>query len=135
MNDEIRRLLREARTVAVVGMSPNADRPSYAVGLYLRDAGYTVFPVNPAAAEIAGLKCYRTLAEVPARIDVVDIFRRPEHVGPIVEEAIAAGASAVWMQDGVVNEEAAARARAAGLTVVMDRCMLRDHRALAGASE
>jgi predicted CoA-binding protein len=128
--DAIRAILRSARTVAVVGMSPNPERDSHAVGRYLMDAGYSVIPVNPGADEILGRRCYRTLAEVPGPVDIVDIFRRPEHVPPIVEEAIRIGARVVWMQDGVVHEEAAARARAAGLTVVMDRCMLRDHRAL-----
>lgn len=130
VNEQIRAILTNARTVAVVGMSPNPDRPSHAVGLYLRDVGYRIFPVNPAAPEIAGLRSYRTLSEIPEPVDVVDIFRSPEHVPPIVEEAIRIGAKVVWMQDGVVHEEAASRARAAGLQVVMDRCMLRDHQAL-----
>ena len=130
MDDSIRKILEEARSIAVVGISPRPERDSHAVARYLRDAGYTIFPVNPNAEEILGLRCYRTLGEIPDPVDVVDIFRRPEHVPPIVQEAIDIGARVVWMQDGVVHEEAAARARAAGLTVVMDRCMLRDHRAL-----
>ena len=126
-------MLQQARTIAVVGMSPNPDRDSHIVGRYLHESGYRVVPVNPGQTEILGLPCYRTLAEIPEPVDVVDIFRKPEHVPPIVEEAIKIGARVVWMQDGVVHEEAAARARAAGLTVVMDRCMLRDHRALMAA--
>ena len=127
---ELREIFEQSRTIAVVGMSPNPDRDSHVVGRYLHQAGYRVFPVNPGAAEIAGLKCYRTLREIGEPIDVVDVFRRSELVPPVVDEAIAVGAKVVWMQDGVVHEEAAAKARAAGLTVVMDRCMLRDHRAL-----
>ena len=127
---ELREIFEQSRTIAVVGMSPNPDRDSHVVGRYLHQAGYRVFPVNPGAAEIAGLKCYRTLREIGEPIDVVDVFRRSELVPPVVDEASAVGAKVVWMQDGVVHEEAAAKARAAGLTVVMDRCMLRDHRAL-----
>lgn len=127
--DEIRHILTEAKTIAVVGMSPKPERDSHVVGRYLHEAGYTVIPVNPGQEQILGLTCYQTLTQIPGSVDVVDIFRRPEFVPPIVEEAIQIGARTVWMQDGVIHEEAAARARAAGLTVVMDRCMLRDHRA------
>lgn len=132
MND-LRAIFEQARTIAVVGMSPDPDRDSHVVGRYLHQAGYRVVPVRPGQNEILGLPCYRTLTDIPGPVDVVDIFRKPEHVPPIVEEAIKIGARVVWMQDGVVHEEAAARARAAGLTVVMDRCMLRDHRALMAA--
>lgn len=127
---ELRQIFETARTIAVVGMSPNPDRDSHIVGRYLHEAGYRVIPVNPAAEEIIGLRCAASLRDIGEPVDVVDIFRRPEHVPPIVEEAIAIGARVIWMQDGVVHEEAAARARAAGLTVVMDRCMMRDLRAL-----
>jgi predicted CoA-binding protein len=125
------RILRTCRRVAVVGISPDSSRPSFRVARYLRDAGYEVIPVNPTLTDWQGLPAYPNLRAVAAAIDVVDIFRRSELVGPIVDEAIAVGAHAVWMQDGVVDAVAAARARAAGLMVVMDRCMLRDHAALA----
>lgn len=129
---DLREIFESARTIAVVGMSPNSDRDSHVVGRYLHEAGYRVIPVNPVADEIIGLRCVASLRDLGEPVDVVDIFRRPEHVPAIVEDAIAVGAKVVWMQDGVVHEEAAARAREAGLAVVMDRCMLRDHRRLMG---
>jgi predicted CoA-binding protein len=129
--DQIRELLRTTRTIAVVGLSDNPARPSHGVAAYLKRQGYRIIPVNPAVKEVLGEKAYSRLEDVPDKIDVVDVFRRSEHVPEIVDSAIAIGATAVWMQDGVVHEEAAARARAAGLFVVMDRCMLRDHAYLA----
>lgn len=124
------RILRELRRVAVVGLSPNPQRPSYGVASYLLDHGYTILPVNPNLTSWRGLPAYRSLTDVPGSVDVVDIFRRSSLAGAVVDEAIRIGARAVWMQDGVIDEAAAERARKAGLWVVMDRCMLRDHRAL-----
>ena len=129
-DDYLRKLLTEARNVAVVGISPRVNRPSYAVASYLRDFGYRIFPVNPAMESWNGLPVYDAVSEIPAQIDIVDIFRRPLQVGPVVEDAIAAGAGAVWMQQGIVNEDAAQAARDAGLDVVMDRCMLVEHHRL-----
>ncbi|MGH7788718.1 MAG: CoA-binding protein [Candidatus Binatia bacterium] len=124
-------ILCRFRRVAVVGLSPDDSRPSYEVATYLRAAGFTILPVNPQIATWCDLPCHADLHGAPGPIEVVDIFRRSELVGPIVDDAIAVGARAVWMQDGVIDHAAAARARAAGLLVVMDRCMLRDHRGLA----
>jgi hypothetical protein len=124
-------ILRRFRRIAVVGISDRPERPSHEVARYLRDAGYTIVPVNPRLETVLGLECHADLASIPAPVEVVDVFRRSELVGPVVDAAIAVGARAVWLQDGVVDEAAAARARAAGLLVVMDRCMLRDHAALA----
>lgn len=129
-DDNLRKLLTEARNVAVVGISPRVNRPSYAVASYLRDVGYRIFPVNPAMESWNGIAAYGTISDIPENIDIVDIFRRPLQVGPVVEDAIAAGAGAVWMQQGIVNEDAAQAARDAGLDVVMDRCMLVEHRRL-----
>jgi len=128
--DEVRKLLQSAHTVAVVGISDKPDRASHGVAKYLQRQGYKIIPVNPALSEVLGEKAYARLEDVPEKIDVVDIFRRSEHVPPIVDSAIAVGAKAVWMQESVVHEEAAAKARAAGLFVVMDRCMYRDHMVL-----
>ncbi len=127
---EISRLLRESKNIAVVGLSPKANRPSNQVASYLIEAGYNIIPVNPGQQEILGRKCYPDLESVPEAIDIVDIFRRSEDMGPIIESAIGAGAKVVWMQQGIVNEVAAARAREAGLTVIMDRCLKVDHRNL-----
>jgi predicted CoA-binding protein len=120
------KILNSSRTVAVVGLSSKPDRPSYKVASYLREQGYRIIPVNPTEKEILGGLCYPNLASIPESVDVVDIFRRSEEVPPIVEEAIKIGAKAVWMQEGVINEEAAARAREAGLMVVMDKCMRKE---------
>jgi predicted CoA-binding protein len=130
----ISEILHSARTIAVVGLSSKRFRPSYGVAEYLKKSGYRIIPVNPEETEILGEKCYPTLESVPEPIDIVDIFRRPEFVPAIVESAIAIGAKAVWMQEGVVNEQAAERAEQAGLAVVLDRCILKDHRRLARAS-
>ncbi|MGD9764062.1 MAG: CoA-binding protein [Candidatus Binatia bacterium] len=123
-------ILRSFHRIAVVGLSDNPSRPSHGVASYLRAAGYEILPVNPRLRQWRDLPCYPDVRAVPPPVEVVDIFRRSELVEPIVADAIAAGARAIWMQDGVVNEAAAAAARAAGLLVIMDRCMLRDHRAL-----
>ena len=123
-DDYIRAILRETRVIAMVGASPNWNRPSYFAMKYLQNKGYRVVPVNPAAAgqEILGEKVYATLAEVPVRVDMVDVFRNSEAAGAITDDAIAIGAKVVWMQLGVRNDAAAARAEAAGLRVVMNRC-------------
>jgi predicted CoA-binding protein len=129
MRDVAARILRDFRRVAVVGISDRPERDSHRVAAYLQRAGYTVVPVNPNVTQVLGGRCWPSLEAAPGPIEVVDVFRRSELVGPVIDAAIAIGAKAVWMQDGVVNEDAAARARAAGLLVVMDRCMLRDHAA------
>jgi uncharacterized protein len=123
-DDEIRELLGSARTIAVVGASDRSSRPSYGVMSFLQDHGYRVLPVNPqiTGEHVLGEFVWRELAQIGVPIDIVDIFRRPDAAGEAVEQAIFVGAKAVWMQIGVVNEEAAARAEAAGLKVVMDRC-------------
>jgi hypothetical protein len=121
-------LLRSAKTIAVVGLSSNRKRPSYSVSEYMQRAGYRIVPVNPGETEVLGERAYASLEAVPERIDIVDVFRRSEFVAEIVESAIRVGARAVWMQEGVSDPAAATRARAAGLTVVMDRCILKEHR-------
>jgi len=123
-------MLEKSRTIAVVGLSSKRFRPSYGVAEYMQRAGYRIIPVNPHEAEVLGEKSYPTLEAVPEHVDIVDIFRRPEFVPEIVEAAIQAGAGAIWMQEGVIHEAAAARAKAAGLEVVMDRCILKEHRRL-----
>lgn len=123
-------ILNSSRVVAIVGLSPKPDRPSYRVASYLKGKGYKIIPVNPGAEEILGVPSYPDLSSVPEPVDVVDIFRRSEEVPAIVEEAIEIGAKAVWMQEGVISDEAAARAEKAGLMVVMDRCMLKEHQKL-----
>ena len=123
-------LLRSAHTIAVVGLSGKRFRPSYGVAEYLQRAGYRIIPVNPHESQVLGEKCYPDLDAIPEAVDIVDIFRRSEFVPEIVEAAIRKGAKAVWMQEGVVHQEAAQRAEAAHLTVVMDRCILKDHRRL-----
>ena len=133
MNQEhpdITALLRAGKTIAVVGLSNRRDRPSYGVAAYLQNAGYRIIPVNPLEQEILGEKAYSTLEEIPEAVDIVDVFRRPEFVPEIVESAIRMGAKAIWLQEGVIHEAAGKRAREAGLTVVMDRCILKEHRRL-----
>jgi uncharacterized protein len=126
-SDVADRILASAHTIAVVGLSPDPRRPSHGVARYLQRAGYRIIPVNPAIDEVLGERAYASLRELREPVDVVDVFRRSEFVGPIVEEAIAIKAGAVWLQDGVIDEAAASRARAAGLDVVMDDCMMRRH--------
>lgn len=123
-------ILNSSKVVAMVGLSPKTDRPSYTVANYLKEHGYKVIPVNPGAQEILGETCYPDLKSIPESIDVVDIFRKPEDVPAIVEEAIQKGAKVVWMQLGIVNESAAETAKQAGLQVVMDRCMKKEHEKL-----
>jgi hypothetical protein len=129
MNDpaEMKQILATAKTIAVVGLSDKPDRDSHRVAAYLQQHGYRIIPVNPQVQEVLGEKSYASVADVPEKVDVVDVFRKPDAVPEIVNQAIAAGAKAVWMQDGVVHHEAADRARAAGLKVVMNACMLREH--------
>lgn len=127
--DEIARALKTAKTIAVVGCSPEESRPSNAVARYLLRAGYDVIPVNPGHGEMLGRPCYPDLASIPkdVRVDIVDVFRRPVFVPDIAAAALARGAGFFWMQDGVVDEEAARRLTAAGIPVAMDRCIFRDH--------
>ncbi len=129
-DEVIQQVLRQHRRVAVVGLSDRPDRPSHGVAAYLQRAGYTIIPVNPTIQETLGERAYPSLREAPQPIEIVDVFRRPEHVPPVVDDAIAAGAKVLWLQEGIVNEQAAERARAAGLTVVQDRCMYKEHRRL-----
>jgi predicted CoA-binding protein len=135
MNDDqvMRDILLSTKTIASVGLSSNMEKESYWIASYLKDQGYHVIPVNPTADEILGEKAYPDLESVPEKIDVVQVFRKPEDVPPVVESAIKVGAKVVWMQEGIVNEEAAQKAREAGLQVVMDACMRATHRRLIGA--
>jgi predicted CoA-binding protein len=125
-------ILRKYRTVAVVGISSREDRPSYRVARYLKEHGYRIIPVNPRETEVLGERCYPDLCSVPGPVEVVDVFRRSRDVPQVVGEAIEIGARAIWMQEGIVHEAAARRARKAGLEVVMDRCMMVEHRRLTG---
>jgi predicted CoA-binding protein len=125
-------ILLSTKTIASVGLSSNTEKESYWIASYLKDQGYHVIPVNPTATEIFGEKAYPNLESVPEKIDVVQVFRKPEDVPPVVEDAIRIGAKVVWMQEGIVNEEAAQKAREAGLQVVMDACMRATHRRLIG---
>ena len=126
----IRDILEKSKVIAVVGLSPKPERDSHEVAKYMQGQGYRIVPVNPRADTILGEKSYPDLASIPEKVDVVDIFRRSDDVPPVVDQAIDIGAKAVWMQLGIVNEDAAAKAREAGLGVVMDRCMLVEHRNL-----
>lgn len=128
--DQILALLREVKTIAVLGLSDNPARPSYRVAQALQGFGYRIIPVRPAQTEVLGEKAYAKLADLPATPDLVDVFRAPEHVPGIVDECIAKGVGRLWLQEGVVNEAAAEKARAAGMTVVMDRCIYKEHAAL-----
>jgi len=125
--ETIRRIMEECRTIAVVGLSSHPERPSHGVAAYMQRTGYRVIPVNPNESEVLGEKAYAALADVPEKIDLVDVFRRPEAAGEAVEQAIAVGAKAVWLQEGVIDYDAAQRAGEAGLLVVMDRCWLKEH--------
>jgi predicted CoA-binding protein len=125
--DPVSQILKNSRIIAVVGLSNRQHRPSYGVARYLQSAGYRIIPVNPTETEVLGEKAYARLEDVPEHVDIVDIFRRSEFVPEIVESAIRIGARAVWMQEGVIHSGAAERARAAGLCVVMDKCILKEH--------
>ena len=126
-SETISRIIEECRTIAVVGLSSNPGRASYGVASYMRRRDYKVIPVNPNEIEVFGEKAYPSLAAIPDKIDLVDIFRRSSEAGKAVDEAIAVGAKAVWLQEGVIDHDAAERAVAAGLLVVMDRCWLKEH--------
>lgn len=125
--ETIEKILDECRTIAVVGLSSDPTRPSNGVASYMRRQGYKVIPVNPNETDVFGDKAYRSLADVPEQIDLVDVFRRSSEAGSAVDEAIAVGAKAVWLQEGVIDNAAAQRALEAGLLVVMDRCWLKEH--------
>ncbi|MFU2488581.1 CoA-binding protein [Thauera sp. WH-1] len=128
----LRRVLRESRTIAVVGLSADWFRPSYFAAKYMQEHGYRIIPVNPKYAEILGEKCYPDLASIPEPVDMVDVFRKSADALPIAEQAIAIGAKSLWLQIGVINEEAKRKAEAAGLTVVMDRCVKIEYARLFG---
>jgi len=128
----LRRILQGNRVIAVVGLSPTWNRPSFFAAKYMLEHGYTVIPVNPGASEILGLKCYPDLGSIPVRVDLVDVFRKPEDVATIADEAIRIGAKCLWLQLGVINPEAADKASAAGLDVVMDRCVKIEYARLFG---
>ncbi|MCH2579393.1 MAG: CoA-binding protein [Pseudomonadales bacterium] len=125
--EEIKKIF-QMKTIAVVGMSPKPERPSHYVAMYMKEQGYNIIPVNPGHNEIAGMKSFPSLLEIPRTIDVVDVFRRSEYVLSIAESAVTVGAKALWLQDGVINEDGSALAENAGLLVVMNDCMLRRHR-------
>lgn len=125
--ENIKEILTSSKVIAIVGLSANKMRPSHRIGMFLKARGYNIIPVNPTYDTVLGLKSYKSLLDIPGDVDIVNIFRKPEAVGPIVEEAIKKGAKVVWMQEGVINEEAARRARDAGITVVMDRCMYKEY--------
>lgn len=125
--DEIKQLLNNTKTIAVVGLSPKPGRPSHGVSAAMQGFGYRIIPVRPAVDEVLGEKAYADLHALPNKPDLVDVFRAPEHVGPIVDACIELGIKAIWLQDGVINEEAAQKAVAAGMTVIMDRCIYRDY--------
>jgi predicted CoA-binding protein len=135
MNEDIntlRRILKQSKAIAVVGLSADWWRPSYFAAKYMQEHGYRVIPVNPRYPEILGEKCYASLRDIPERVDIVDCFRKSEDIAPIVDDAIAIGAKVLWMQIGVINHAAAEKARAAGLEVVMDRCVKIEHARLFG---
>jgi len=127
--DPVTELLKRAKTIAVVGLSDNPMRPSYGVSAYMQTHGYRIVPVNPRIESCLGEKAYTSLLEVPEKIDIVDIFRRPEFVEEVVDQAIQLKTPGIWMQEGVIHEKAAAKARKAGMFVIMDRCILKEHRA------
>jgi uncharacterized protein len=135
MNEDIntlRRILKQTRTIAIVGLSANWWRPSYFAAKYLQEHGYRIIPVNPQYEDVLGEKCYPNLCAIPEKIDVVDCFRKSEEIGPLADEAIAIGAKVLWLQIGVINAAAAQKAQKAGLDVVMDRCMKIEHGRLFG---
>ena len=125
--ETIKQILDECKTIAVVGLSSDSGRPSYGVASYMRRSGYKVIPVNPNETEVFGEKAYPSLADVPEEIDLVDVFRRSSEAGTAIDQAIALGVKAVWLQEGVIDNDAAQRAHDAGLLVVMDRCWLKEH--------
>jgi len=130
--ERLRKIFAETGNIAVVGLSPKENRPSNQVARYLLEAGYRILPVNPGREKILGLKCYPNLLAIEGPVDVVDIFRRADQVEPIVRDAVSIGARVIWMQQGIVNEQAAVLAENAGLTVIMDRCIKVDHMQFSG---
>lgn len=130
--DPLTDLLKRAKTIAVVGLSDNPLRPSHGVSAYMQTQGYRIIPVNPQVNEVLGERAYASLLEVPDKIDIVNVFRRPEFVGEVVDQAIRLKVPVIWMQEEVINEEAAEKARKAGIWVIMDRCILKEHRARFG---
>ncbi|MDD5702801.1 MAG: CoA-binding protein [Dehalococcoidales bacterium] len=131
MAGRFKEILENARTIAVVGLSDQSDRFSYIVSRYMQDRGYKIIPVNPTIRESLGEKAYPSLLDVPDKVDIVNVFRRPKDVSAVADEAIAIKAGVLWMQEGIVNEEAAKKAESAGLTVIMDRCIMVEHARLA----
>jgi predicted CoA-binding protein len=129
-DQKMRDILTSTNTIASVGLSSNQEKESFWIVLYLKEQGYRIIPVNPTQTEIMGEKCYPSLSDIPDKVDVVQVFRKPEDVPPVVDEAIKIGAKVVWMQEGIVNNEAAQKAEEAGLRVVMDACMRAAHRRL-----
>lgn len=127
MAGRFKEILENARTIAVVGLSDQSDRFSYIVSRYMQDRGYKIIPVNPTIRESLGEKAYPSLLDVPDKVDIVNVFRRPKDVSAVADEAIAVKAGVLWMQEGIVNEEAAKKAESAGLTVIMDRCIMVEH--------
>jgi uncharacterized protein len=127
MVDSVGEVLKSSRTIAVVGLSSRKFRPSFEVSRYMQAAGYRIIPVNPGETQVLGEKAYARLEDIPEKVDIVDIFRRPEHVPEIVESAIRIGARAIWMQEGVIHQQAADRAQRAGLFVIQDACILKEH--------
>jgi predicted CoA-binding protein len=128
-NDPIAELLKTAKTIAVIGLSDSPFKPSYGVSQYMQSRGYKIIPVNPQVSEVLGEKAYPSLLDVPEKIDIVDVFRRPEFVPEIVDQAIQLKVPAIWLQETVVHDAAAEKARQAGILVVMDKCILKEHRA------
>ena len=127
---EIEKILAQSKTIAIVGLSEKPDRPSYGVGRYLIEHGFTVYPVHPLHETVLGQRAFKSLSEIPGTIDIVNVFRKPEAIQPIAEEAVQARAKVLWLQEGIVNNSAGDFARNAGLQVVMDRCILKEHRRL-----
>ncbi len=125
-DSQIREILTKYKNIAIVGISANENRPSYSVAKFLFESGYKIYPVNPNYEKVLGLKCYRNLKEINDKVEIVNIFRKSEEVKPIVEEAIQIGAKVVWMQEGIINNEAAELAINAGLNVVMNKCIMRE---------
>lgn len=129
-HDEIVAILKAAKTIAVIGASLKPERPSHWISVYLKEQGFKVIPVNPGLSEVLGDKCYKSLSDIPEPVDIVDIYREPGAVPAIVDEAIAKKAKVIWMQQGIVHNEAADKARAAGLKVVMNKCIYQEHQKL-----
>jgi len=130
--DEIKSILERSKRIAIVGLSPKEERDSNKVAKYLMEKGYEIVPVNPGQKEILGQDCFKTLTDIPFKVDLVDLFLHPERVPPVVDQAIEIGAPVLWMQIGVIHNEAAQKAKEAGLTVVMDRCTMHEHKELFG---